>query len=359
MNIIKSNNISSINNSIISTFSEYKDKYIVLSENTKNAKDSEEKAISKTLEIIPITNELLKKLEKQHSTFIIVRWISSKYTPFDTDLYRQSLVLKAEINNIQECLSSSNSSFEEKDINTLCEQVGQDTCATSTQLYCNISGLGLEPSNFDKVLNGNVYGTCTNWYDACNNQFSYCDNSTVCDPSFGKAMKCGEGEGCGYCQSSCQDKCQKACQSTCEVSCDSSCQSICQSYCQVGCQNTCEASCLSACQLYCQVAALTCEALCQDTCESSCQTLCEAACQSNCQISCLSTCQTSCQNNCETSCQSLDQNNCTMANESGCTIISDSTDSCLSSCQSACIAVCNTDCQECQSACEYSCQSGC
>ena len=348
MNIISSNNVSSINNSIVSTLSEYKDKYIVLAESTKNNKDLEEKAISKTLEVIPITNEFLEKLEKQYSTFIVVRWISSKYTPFDTDLYHQLHVLEDEINNIQKCLSSSNSSFEEKDINTLCEQVGQDTCTTSTELYCNTSGLGLEPSNFDKVLDGNIYGTCTNWYEACSNQFAYCDDSTVCNPSFGKAMKCGEGEGCGYCQSSCQDKCQKACQSTCEISCEANCQSYCESLCQSSNQSVCDYQCQGACELYCQASTLSCQdscqsvcnAACQAVCELYCQTLCEAACQSNCQISCLSDCQTSCQNNCETSCQSLDQNNCTMASESGCISISDSIDSCQSSCQFVCEASC-------------------
>ena len=363
MNIISSNNISNINNSIMSTLTEYKDKYIVLSESTKNIKDMEEEAIYKTLEVIPITDELLKKIEKQHSTFIVVRWISSKYTPFDTDLYRQLHVLETELNNIQDCLSSSNGSFEEKDINTLCEQFGQDTCATSTESYCNTSGLGLEPSNFDKVLDGNVYGTCTNWYEACNNQFAYCDDGTACKPSFGRAMKCGNSEGCGYCESSCQDKCQKACQSTCEISCEANCQSICQSYCQTedqSCRSACESSCQSSCELYCQGPCqlycqttyvegcqttcdkgcqTTCDKVCQVSCYSSCnatcanlcnncQTLCEAACQSNCQISCLSACQTSCQNNCETSCQSLDQNNCTMASESGCISISDSIETC-------------------------------
>ena len=379
MNIIASNNISNINNSIMSTLTEYKDKYIVLSESTKNTKDMEEEAIYKTLEVIPITNELLKKIEKQHSTFIVVRWILPNNTPFDKDLYRQLHVLEAEINDIQDCLSSSNSSFEEKDINTLCEQVGQDTCTTSTESYCNTSGLGLEPSNFDKVLDGNVYGTCTNWYEACSNQFAYCDNSTVCDPSFGRAMRCGSGEGCGNCESLCQDKCLHACQSTCEISCEDKCQLLCQSYCQTedqscrsacesSCQDACQQSCQSACQLYCQggcerycqascysscnvncvggcqttcvVGCQTaCDKVCQVSCYSSCnatcanlcnncQTLCEAACQSNCQISCLSACQTSCQNNCETSCQSLDQNNCTMASESGCISISDSIETC-------------------------------
>lgn len=371
MNIIASNNISNINNSIMSTLTEYKDKYIVLSESTKNTKDMEEEAIYKTLEVIPITDELLKKIEKQHSTFIVVRWILPNNTPFDTDLYRQLHVLEAEINDIQDCLSSSNSSFEEKDINTLCEQVGQDTCTTSTESYCNTSGLGLEPSNFDKVLDGNVYGTCTNWYEACSNQFAYCDNSTVCDPSFGRAMRCGSGEGCGHCESSCQDKCQHACQSTCEISCEAKCQSLCQSYCQTedqSCRSACESSCQSSCQLYCQEACeqycqtscysscnancvggcqttcqygcqTACDKVCQVSCYSSCnatcanlcnncQILCEAACQSNCQISCLSACQTSCQNNCETSCQSLDQNNCTMASESGCISISDSIETC-------------------------------
>ena len=369
MNIIASNNISNINNSIMSTLTEYKDKYIVLSESTKNTKDLEEEAIYKTLEVIPITDELLKKLEKQHSTFIVIRWILPNNTPFDKDLYRQLHVLETELNDIQDCLSSSNSSFEEKDINTLCEQVGQDTCATSTELYCNTSGLGLEPSNFDKVLDGNVYGTCTNWYEACSNQFAYCDNSTVCDPSFGEALKCGSGEGCGNCEDACQDKCQYACQSTCEISCEADCQSICQSYCQTedqSCRSACESSCQDSCQLYCQEACLqscqnvcdscqkacygcqagcnegcqtTCDKYCQVSCYSSCnttcanlcnncQTLCEAACQSNCQISCLSACQTSCQNNCETSCQSLDQNNCTMASESGCISISDFIETC-------------------------------
>ena len=371
MNIIASNNISNINNSIMSTLTEYKDKYIVLSESTKNTKDMEEEAIYKTLEVIPITDELLKKIEKQYSTFIVVQWISSKNTPFDIDLYRQLHVLETELNDIQDCLSSSNSSFEEKDINTLCEQVGQDTCTTSTESYCNTSGLGLEPSNFDKVLDGNVYGTCTNWYEACSNQFAYCDNSTVCDPSFGRAMRCGSGEGCGHCESSCQDKCQHACQSTCEISCEAKCQSLCQSYCQTedqSCRSACESSCQSSCQLYCQEACeqycqtscysscnancvggcqttcqygcqTACDKVCQVSCYSSCnatcanlcnncQILCEAACQSNCQISCLSACQTSCQNNCETSCQSLDQNNCTMASESGCISISDSIETC-------------------------------
>lgn len=367
MNIIASNNISNINNSIMSTLTEYKDKYIVLSESTKNTKDMEEEAIYKTLEVIPITNELLKKIEKQHSTFIVIRWILPNNTPFDTDLYRQLHVLEAEINDIQDCLSSSNSSFEEKDINTLCEQVGQDTCTTSTESYCNTSGLGLEPSNFDKVLDGNVYGTCTNWYEACSNQFAYCDNSTVCDPSFGRAMRCGSGEGCGYCEASCQDKCQQACQSTCEISCEAKCQSLCQSYCQTedqSCRSACESSCQSSCQLYCQEECeLYCQTThvggCQTTCEEGCQTdcdkvcqvscysscnatcanlcnncqiLCEAACQSNCQISCLSACQTSCQNNCETSCQSLDQNNCTMASESGCISISDFIETCQAGC---------------------------
>ena len=355
MNIISSNNISNINNSIVSTFTEYKDKYIVLSECTKNTKDLEEEAIYKTLEVIPITDEFLKKIEKQYSTFIVVvRWISSKNTPFDKDLYRQLHVLETELNDIQDCLSSSNSSFEEKDINTLCEQVGQDTCATSTESYCNTSGLGLEPSNFDKVLDGNVYGTCTNWYEACNNQFAYCDDGTACKPSFGKAMKCGNYEGCGFCEASCQDKCQRACQSTCEISCEANCQSLCQSYCETeyqSCQSACEQGCQEACQQSCQASGLECQASCQSGCQSicdkfcqvscysscnttcaiscnNCQTLCEAACQSNCQISCLSACQTSCQNNCETSCQSLDQNNCTMASESGCINISDSIDSC-------------------------------
>ena len=371
MNIIASNNISNINNSIMSTLTEYKDKYIVLSESTKNTKDMEEEAIYKTLEVIPITNELLKKIEKQHSTFIVIRWISSKNTPFDKDLYRQLHVLEAEINDIQDCLSSSNSSFEEKDINTLCEQVGQDTCTTSTESYCNTSGLGLEPSNFDKVLDGNVYGTCTNWYEACSNQFAYCDNSTVCDPSFGRAMGCGSGEGCGHCEASCQDKCLSACQNTCEISCEAKCQSLCQSYCQTedqSCRSACESSCQSSCELYCQVGCeLYCQTThvggCQTTCEEGCQTdcdkvcqvscysscnatcanlcnncqiLCDATCQSNCQISCLSACQTSCQNNCETSCQSLDQNNCTMASESGCLSISDSIETCQAGCDGYC-----------------------
>ena len=366
MNIIASNNISNINNSIMSTLTEYKDKYTVLSESTKNTKDMEEEAIYKTLEVIPITNEFLKKIEKQHSTFIVVQWILPNNTPFDKDLYRQLHVLEAEINDIQDCLSSSNSSFEEKDINTLCEQVGQDTCTTSTELYCNTSGLGLEPSNFDKVLDGNVYGTCTNWYEACSNQFAYCDNSTVCDPSFGRAMRCGGGEGCGFCESLCQDKCLHACQNTCEITCEDKCQSLCQTYCQTedqSCRNACESSCQDACQQGCdgfcdsicqtgcysgcqtgcysgcqsaceQVCQVSCYSCCNTTCANlcnNCQTLCEAACQSNCQISCLSACQTSCQNNCETSCQSLDQNSCTMASESGCISISDSIETCQGS----------------------------
>lgn len=386
MNIISSNNVSSINNSIMSTFSEYKDKYNNLSELTKKTKGLEESITSRIIEIIPVTSEFILNLEKQYSNFIIIKVLKALNAgalPFDQVLYNQLKALGAEVNNLQECLSLSNSSFEEKDINTLCEQEGQDTCATSTQQYCNTSGLGLEPSNFDKVLDGNVYGTCTNWYEACNNQFSYCNDSTVCDLSFAESLDCTYKQGCGACEASCQDKCQKACQSTCEISCEANCQSHCQSTCEItyqsACENLCQdvcniaclgscqschADCLDACESNCQDSCLStcqtsCQYNCEAECESNCQTLCEAACQSNCQISCLSACQTSCQNNCETSCQSLDQNNCTMASESGCTSISDSMNICQNNCQSACIAVCNIDCQECQSACESSCQTIC
>ena len=362
MNIISSNNVSSINNSIMSTFSEYKDKYNNLSELTKKTKGLEESIASRIIEIIPVTSEFVKNLEEQYSNFIIIKVLKVGALLFDQALYNQLNVLKDEINNIQDCLSSSNSSFEEKDINTLCEQVGQDTCATSTQLYCNTSGLGLNPSNFDKVLNGDVYGTCTNWYEDCNNQFSYCNDSTVCNLSFAQSLDCTFEQGCGSCEASCQDKCQKACQSTCEISCESDCQSYCQSLCEncqgckITCQSPCDASCQSACIADCNDDCQGCQSACENLCQD-CQTLCEAACQSNCQTSCQSACQTSCQNNCEASCQSLDQKNCTMASESGCVDIYDSMDSCQSSCQTACIAACNDYCQECQSACEASCQS--
>lgn len=402
MNNITSNNISSINNSVMSTLSEYKDKYSNLLEATKKIKEVEESISSKLLELIPVTNSFAESLAEQYSKFIIWKTITIGAIPFDKAIYNQLNILEKEVNNLQDCLSSSNSSFEEIGINILCEKVGQDTCATSTQLYCNIPGLGLNPSNFDKVLDGNVYGTCTNWYEACSNQFADCDNSTVCYLSFAESLDCTYEQGCGLCEANCQHKCQKACQSTCEVSCEANCQSACQSVCEGSCQNceancqdACQTSCQSACQFGCQgclsacqsscasgcqagcdkscqrcqgnVCQVSCQDICQDVCQSDCQDVCqsacefgcqsacEAGCESNCQKSCQSGCQTSCQNTCEVSCQVLDQNTCTMSSESGCNTISDINYSCLKFCQSGCEASCEGIVW--QITCEYACQS--
>ena len=261
-----SNSISNINNSIGSTYGEYHEKYNTLENETQNV-ESAANSINDTINgIILSIFEITTAIALNYGKFLMVfNGHPDDSRPFDIDINYQLKTLKSKLEDIQGCISTSNRSFNEEDLNTLCEKTSQEACTATGEMYCNELGQGLNSSNFDKVLDGDIYATCTNWYEACSNQFADCDNSFICPPSFGDEAGCKTSQGCGYCQSYCNINCLMACQADCQQSCQSSCQDLCQ------------VECLSSCQLGCET---ICETSCDGNCVSNCQSACEYACQS-------------------------------------------------------------------------------